>query len=374
MNILVLNYEYPPLGGGGAPVSRDIANQLGKLGHNIVLLTMGFGDLPEYEEQGNVKVYRLKCWRKRSDACQPWEQLSYLLAVRKFMAKHKELKKYDVCHAHFVIPTGEVAYHLYKKYNIPYIITAHGSDVEGHNKKNTMIIMHRLLRSSWKKIVNHSFGVAAPSIYLANLMKSNNSAGKYFMIPNGIDINKYKILGDTRNKEQKILIMGRLQKFKNVQTILRALSMIDLSNWHVDVLGDGPYCSELQKLSQSLGLSEYVTFHGWITNNSKEQLEFISEASIYISASQFENCPMSVIETTAAGCYPILSDIPAHRQLLGEGDFYFQTEDTEQLSKKIEERIKLGAKRCSLDLERYDWSHVIPKYEELLINAQRCNI
>ena len=51
MKILVLNYEYPPIGGGGASVSRDIAVHLVELGHEVVVVTMKYGDLPRSEEQ-----------------------------------------------------------------------------------------------------------------------------------------------------------------------------------------------------------------------------------------------------------------------------------------------------------------------------------
>ena len=63
MNILVLNYEFPPLGGGASPVSRDISIQLQKRGHQVTVLTMGYRDLPEYEEMQGIKIYRLKCLR-----------------------------------------------------------------------------------------------------------------------------------------------------------------------------------------------------------------------------------------------------------------------------------------------------------------------
>ena len=42
MNILVLNYEFPPLGGGASPVSRDISIRLASLGHRVTVVTMGY--------------------------------------------------------------------------------------------------------------------------------------------------------------------------------------------------------------------------------------------------------------------------------------------------------------------------------------------
>jgi glycosyltransferase involved in cell wall biosynthesis len=368
MNILVLNYEFPPLGGGAAPVSRDISIQLAKKNHDVTVVTMGYGDLPEYEELDGIKIYRLKCLRKNKSSCKPWEQYTYLMAVRHFMKTHMKTHSYDVCHAHFVIPTGEVAKWVKKKYNIPYIITAHGSDVEGHNKKTTMMIMHRLLRRSWRRIVVDSAVVVSPSKYLMDLMQHNYIQGKYTYIPNGIEWSKYHKLSNRQNKEKRILIMGRLQRFKNVQTILRALSKVDLKGWSVDVLGDGPYRIELEKLSSELKLSDKVVFHGWIDNGTEEQLSYIQMASLYISASQFENCPMSVIETIAAGCYPLLSDIPAHRQLVEGEEFYFQVNDAESLESKIQRFIdrRDAIINTSIDVSHYDWEIVINRYEEVL--------
>lgn len=54
MKILTLNYEFPPIGGGVAPVSRDIAIQMTALGHEVTVVTMGFANLPEYEDIENV--------------------------------------------------------------------------------------------------------------------------------------------------------------------------------------------------------------------------------------------------------------------------------------------------------------------------------
>lgn len=367
MNILVLNYEFPPLGGGAAPVSRDISIYLQRKGHNITVVTMGFGNLPNYEEIDGMRIYRLKCLRSKKSVCKPWEQYSYLMAVNKFMKSHMKDNSYDLCHTHFIIPTGEAARCVNKRYGIPYIITAHGSDVEGHNSKITMRVMHFLLRYGWRRIVDNAECVVSPSIYLKSLMEKNYPKGNYKFIPNGIEWNKYHSLAVEGKKEKRILIMGRLQRFKNVQTILYALNECELNDWCVDVLGDGPYRQELESLCRELRLSDKVTFHGWIDNQSKEQMEFIKKASIYISASQFENCPMSVIETITSGCYPLLSDIPAHRQLVEHEGCFYEANDYKQLVYKLMKAIKeIESNNLStMDTRKFDWENIVVQYEEI---------
>lgn len=372
MHILILNYEFPPLGGGAAPVSKDIAIELVKRGHDVTVLTMGYRSLPEYEEIGGVKVYRLPCIRHSKSSCNPIEQYSYLRAVDKFMKRTGGGSTYDICHAHFVIPTGQAAFKIKKRYNIPYVVTAHGSDVEGHNTKILMRVMHRFLRPFWRRIVRESQCVVSPSQYLMDRMYGNFSIDKYRFIPNGIDYELFHSHDCIVKKS--ILIMGRLQKFKNVQFILEALNSVDMDGWELNILGDGPYAEDiLQKILESKW-HDRIHYRGWIDNKSEEQLKFIYESSIYISASQFENCPMSVIEAIGAGCYPLVSDIPAHRQLLSDDRFFFDLENVESLSEKLQGVIKAYNENVDVDIpdvSRYSWGNVIKEYLQVFDGIQK---
>ena len=374
MKILILNYEYPPIGGGAAPVSKDLASELVKAGNAVAVLTMKYGDMPEESNEDGVMVYRLPCLRKSKSSCSPLEQLSYLYSVRKFMKSHVELQKYDVCHAHFVVPTAEAARYIKKTYGIPYIITAHGSDVEGHNNKTSVMIMHRLLRSSWRKIVSDSFCTVSPSVYLMELMKSNFPDGRYRYIPNGVDYQLFESLNDRSKKEKSILVMGRIQRFKNVQFVIRAFSKIDgFNDWHINIVGDGPYRNELEKIISDTGVSDRVKMAGWLDSKSEQLLEYLRNASIYVSASQFENCPMSVIESTVAGCYPLVSDIPAHRQLLPEKHLFSLSDETELIN-KLKERMSYETGAFSLDMKRFNWKEITAQYEDVMHEAiNACN-
>ena len=369
MKILVLNYEYPPIGGGAAPVSKDLAIELSKEGNRVVVLTMKYGDEPYVTDEHGVTVYRLPCLRRKKASCSPVEQLTYLLSVRDFIRKNKEIQQFDVCHAHFVIPTAEVARYIKKKYGIPYIITAHGSDVEGHNKKTTMLLMHRLLRGSWRRIVSDAYKVVSPSIYLMERMKNNYEQGKYSFISNGINYELFHKLNDVSKKQKKILVMGRIQRFKNVQFIVEAFSKIKgYDEWSLEIVGDGPYRKDIDELIERLGIQSRVHLLGWLDNKSKPLLDALSSASIYISASQFENCPMAVIESVVAGCYPLVSNIPAHKQMLPK-EHLFALDDGTELVEKMRERMALGECNSNIDMRKYDWKVITAQYKCLMDEA-----
>ena len=59
MKILMLNYEFPPLGGGASPVSYNLAKELVKQGHSIDVVTMGFKGLKRFEVVDGINVYRV---------------------------------------------------------------------------------------------------------------------------------------------------------------------------------------------------------------------------------------------------------------------------------------------------------------------------
>lgn len=375
MKILVLNYEYPPLGGGAAPVCRNLAACMAKEGHQVSVVTMGFPGLPPYEIVEGVEIYRVKCLRMQAHSCKPWEQASYILAAKRFLKKNLLTHSYDICHVHFVVPTGPIAKWLKAYRRIPYAITAHGSDVEGYNEKVSMKVLHCLLRPAWKRIVREAYAVAAPSEYLLNLLNREMPSDKYKLIPNGLDVGKYR--ADCSQKEKRILLMGRMQKTKNFQTILKAVAMIPdeiWRDWHTDILGDGPYREELEQLCVRLGIISRFTFHGWIENGSSEQLHCLKRSAIYISASHFENCPMAVLEAIAAGCCPLLSDIEGHRQFFpgGADKFFFRADDAKELAEKLELLLSTEPESFfveGMDITSYDNRRITNKYLMLLEQA-----
>lgn len=371
MKILVLNYEFPPLGGGAAPVSKELAIHMTQKGHIVDVITMGFGELPAVEVIEKVRIFRLRCLRTRQSSCQPWEQLTYLLAVKKFLKKHMISNRYDICHCHFVIPTGEAAKYIKKKYGIPYIITAHGSDVEGHNTKKTTLILHYFLRPFWRNIVDHAEIVIAPSEYLKNKMESNYPVMKYQVIPNGIEIERFRSIADPSCKTNHILYMGRLQKAKNIQMILLAAGKVDLQDWKIDIVGDGPYRCELESITEKLGLQKNVVFHGWVDSGSEEQISFFRKASLFISESHFESFGMSVAEAILSGCSILLSDIEAHRCLISENECFTNADNIDELAEKIRQYLNQEMKFQAdpSQIERFSWEKISESYEQVYLSC-----
>ena len=68
MRILIANYEYPPLGGGGGRASSWIARELVAMGHQVGVLTAGHQlQQTGYTVEQGVRVWRLAAYRPHLD-------------------------------------------------------------------------------------------------------------------------------------------------------------------------------------------------------------------------------------------------------------------------------------------------------------------
>ena len=78
MNILILNYEYPPLGGGAGIVTQQLAELLAIQDDKVVVLTTWFSGEPEFHIEGNLTIIRLRSKRKFTYQSNPLEMLSWM--------------------------------------------------------------------------------------------------------------------------------------------------------------------------------------------------------------------------------------------------------------------------------------------------------
>jgi glycosyltransferase involved in cell wall biosynthesis len=365
MKILVLNYEYPPIGGGAAPVAADLSRHLAARGHEADVVTMAFGDLPLEETVDGVRVFRVKCLRTKAFVCYPWEQLSYLFAVKRFLRRRLRTHAYDVAHVHFIFPTGLLGVWLKKHYGLPFVITAHGSDVEGYNQ-NRFRFLHKLLRKPWKKVCAAAECVTAPSSFLQELIWKSDRSVRCEIVPNGIETGSY-LVGP---KEKTLLTLCRLQQHKGVQDVVRAFSILNPEGWTLCVAGDGPYRPELEKLASECGAKEKIRFAGWIDSKSPALKKLLGSASVFVSMSRFESYGISAAEAVASGCNTVLSDIPAHRFFASFGAALVPLDDEAALKATLSRAMEEPPETPE-NLEALDWRGIVKKLDGLLLCAAK---
>jgi len=114
-----------------------------------------------------------------------------------------------------------------------------------------------------------------------------------------------------------VAFAGRLVGMKNVDVLLRAASQVP--GFDLLVCGSGPRRAELEQLAADLGIAGRVRFTGYL----RDIWSIVKGVNLFVSLSDFEGAPNSVIEVFAARTPTVLSDIPAHRAIADERSAFF---------------------------------------------------
>src|SRR3989304_2750326 len=153
MRILVINSEYPPIGGGAGNASANIARCLASLGHRVTVLTARFDDQPHLETRDGVTIHRIPALRRRQDRSNAFEQLTFIASASlQTFGLIRQIKP-NATLAFFGVPSGAVAWLLKKLYRIPYIVSLRGGDVPGfrpYDFKAYHKLMGPFLRVIWR--------------------------------------------------------------------------------------------------------------------------------------------------------------------------------------------------------------------------------
>jgi glycosyltransferase involved in cell wall biosynthesis len=368
--ILLLNYEFPPLGGGASPVSFELAENLVKTGKfEIDVVTMGFRNLPGYEQiYENFRIHRVRCWRSKKEMCYPWEQLTYILSANLKCRELLSKKKYDICYCHFLIPTGIVAYILKRRFRLPYIVTAHGSDVPGFNT-DRFTFLHKFTGPILKKVCHNADCIISPSNYLKALILNNidkTLISKIHHIPNGFKKTRFT----PQKKERSILATGRLLPRKGFHFLIEAVASTDIG-YSVHICGDGPMMSYLRTLQRKSKTN--IILHGWMDNTSEEYKKLLESAAIYVLPSLKENASIALLEAMSAACAVITTNVSGCPETIGNAGILIEPENTSDLREKIYLLInnqKLLRQLQSAARNRieniFDWNVVLDQYLALL--------
>jgi glycosyltransferase involved in cell wall biosynthesis len=368
MRILVLNYEFPPIGGGAATVCYEISKHFVRLGHSVDVITMNFKGLPKKEVLDGINVYRVKSIRLNKELCRTHEMLSYVISAIIFLKNLMKQKQYDICHCHFILPTGIVAWWLNNKYELDYVITSHGSDIPGYNpdrfKKE-----HKFTIPFLKEICKKARVICAPSLYLKELIGKSIRYFHIHHIPNGIDLEHFK-LDLSKQKKNIILSTGRLLRRKGFQTLIRAVYDVELP-YEVHIAGDGPYRKELEKMAS--GSRTKIVFHGWLDKGSDKLYELYEEALIFVLVSSKENASISLLEGMAAQCVVISTNVSGCPETVGDAGFLIDYGDHIKLREILfrlcedEALVKTFSKKSYKRLvENYLWERIVGDYIKVL--------
>jgi glycosyltransferase involved in cell wall biosynthesis len=294
----------------------------------------------------------------------PFQIKKVVLNKMKLLKSGVKYLNYDIIHSH----QPRVHYYLLsKKPTKPIIFHYHGAanKIQEMNFKVSMKL--------YKKRIEKMISVSKTGVEQIEKMIGTT---KVDVIYNGADTNFYNtdLPIPFKKGEPQLLFVSALHKYKNAGVLIHAIPeiLLQFPNTHLQIVGDGEDVPKLKDLIKKLNLEEKVELTGKVTN---EELRLrYSSCDVYLSASNFEVCPVPTLEAMSCGKPLVLYDINPHREIieLSSAGVLFSKLNKKEISTQIKEVIENKEKYSNnaiIFAKKHDWKNISQQvakiYEEI---------
>jgi len=240
----------------------------------------------------------------------PW--LLYQASARALGRMLAQGRRFDLIDAHYFYPDGVAAVWLGRRFRLPVVVTARGSDV---TQLPDYAIPRRLLRQA----IQEADGLISVSAALKNdLIELGASPAKVEVLRNGVDTALFHPInrGAARNKlglsRPTLISVGLLVERKGHHRVIEAMRL--LPDHDLLILGEGGERARLEGLIERHGLGDRVRLLG--SRPHAELPLFYSAADALVLASGREGWANVLLEAMACGTPVVASPIPGNPEVV----------------------------------------------------------
>ncbi|MEE9525563.1 MAG: glycosyltransferase family 4 protein [Candidatus Woesearchaeota archaeon] len=315
MRILLINH-FPMQGSGSGIYTLNIAKELIKKGHKVAVI--------DIDNQPDKNKYPFKLYTIKANKDIPFNFPCFTTHPRSNLTYYdlteKQIKQYidayikktqqvikefapDIIHAQHLWVAPYVAHKL----KIPYIVTAHGTDLMGFSKDKRYHKYALEGANNAHKIITISKQVHQDVLKLYKVPES-----KLALNPNGFDEDKFKILKVDKNKLLKLFdihkphkkiisFVGKLTDFKGIDILIDAIPKINKAfpDTLYIIAGGGQLKDKLHQQAYKLGIDGQIFFIGLQPQENIAQIYNIADVSVV--PSRIEPFGLVAIEALACG-------------------------------------------------------------------------
>lgn len=330
MKIIILApFSYPSICGVWTRVYND-AIALANAGHEVHVFSSniikGTNELArEYEVLDGIKIHRFPVSFKLSENALFWNFKKELFRLRP-----------DIIQAHvYRHPHSHKAVKYAKKLKKRCILTTHAPFVEKEIRSRKLNFLVNVYDSFLgKKILNKYDRIINitrwEDPYLSKLGVDDK---KLVYIPNGIS-EEYFFSRNDKINELNVLFLGRVVPIKNLECLIKAISLVKNAKLSIVGPSDEDYKNKLSKLINDLELNKRISFFGPVYS-TKEKIELFKKNNVFVLPSFREAMPQSLVEAMAAGLIILSSKTKGGLELIKNDNngFLFNIDDNKELAK-----------------------------------------
>lgn len=262
----------------------------------------------------------------------------------------------SLIHAQWFFPQGPIAARIAKKRNIPFGVTAHGSDINQ--------LQSPFFKYMYKKVIKQASLITAVSDSLSQQIQSLEST-QVAVISMGINQGYFEVKREEVDTKS-IISVGRLDKQKGFQDVIQVLPQ--LPEYHYTIIGEGSDRQYLISLAKKYNVADRVYLVG--SKTPEEIMEYYRTAGLFILPSRTEGFGLSVVEAMAAGVPVITSDILTLVEHTRKGDgISIHTQDTSQIISAINQVEKINRENAQGYAKQFSWESIGQKFSAVYHNT-----
>lgn len=396
MTIALFSDSYFPTKSGVVTVVVQLREQLIKLGHKVLLVTV---ETTEDYKSDDPLVYQAKS-KPLGLGTDQFIAIPFLPHLVKFLKENNV----DLIHCHTEFGIGAAAIYCSKRLHIPAICTTHTMWTEFYKYyiPFAKLISPRVVTKFMRTFYKRFDALIAVSTKARNYTKSRKMIPKMpsVVIPNSIDNSKFAKTSLTAHEKQKLrkqygiknkdvvlLFLGRIAEEKRVFELLKICKEIvkKCETCKVLFVGNGPAHASLMNMSTREIDEGKIIFTGFV--EWQKVHNFYETADIFITASLSEMHSMTILEAELSSLPIVVRDDESYYDCVFNGQNGFLCKTDEEMQEKIiqliydeKKRKDFGAK--SLEITKhftiqkymqktlYVYEQVIKKYPSKINDTQ----
>ncbi len=302
-----------------------------------------------------------------------------LRILAKIAAEHRR-RPFDILHAMWAAPPGVVGALASKILRVPLLLHITGGDLAD------LPAINYGGRKHWRGRVWLRLAVAGASFITTPSCEMQRTASRLDVeverLPFGVALDRWPPLAprprDT-SKPARLIHVASLNPVKGQTTLLRALRELRTRGhrFHVDIVGDDTLAGRIQKQCHDSGLTDRVTFHGFLPHAKLRPI--MEDAHLLVMSSLHEADPIVVLEAAVAGVPTVGTAVghlcdwsPEAAVAVDVGDYEALARETAALLDDEDRRLRLAAAaQQRATREDADWTaaRVLAIYDELASSA-----
>ncbi len=374
VRILMLNNEFPPLGGGTGTVNRALLERFAQAPElEIDLVTSALGRRAEQERFAErVRIFKVPVNNRNMHHSSNRELLTFAARALPLALKLHRAQSYDFCFAWSTVPAGGVALALRGLARLPYFVRVCGPDIPGFERRYGALypILSPAIRAIWHgaAVVVAKCGGEADQIHAVDRRVDIT------LVPNGVDLAVFRTgcrIPDTG--ALRLICVARLIERKGQHHLIEAVKHLSEMGVSVtlDLVGTGDAEAAIKAQVRALGLEEQVQFVGYVPRD--EIAAYYAAAHVFVLPSYNEGMSVATLEAMAAGLPVVVTRTGGTAELVEDGvnGFTFDWADVQTLTAHLHRLAtdrplarRMGA-ASRVHAARFSWDSAAQQYLDL---------